>query len=266
MMIHNKGFRISKWYLDCVGVDGSVRIIYIADLHWGLFAISYSEILEYEKSTGLNPRHSLGPCDRPQWQGDAMIWTSSVLGIDGSWNRLADPVSAALLSSDDGDVSWHCHLPAASGVIRCANCQGVSGHGYVEQLDLTIKPWDLPIDELRWGRFFDGANAIVWIDWKGAITQNWVFHNGRRVSGVHVSDDTLSFAGNDMTLSFRDRQVIRDSAFFGDIAKKIPMVEAFLPKKVHGARECKWLSRGTLSGIIGIDREGWVIHEVVTWK
>ena len=47
-------------------------------------------------------------------------------------------------------------------------CFREEGTGYAERLELSIRPWRLPIRELRWGRFVSEGASMAWIDWQGA--------------------------------------------------------------------------------------------------
>ena len=38
-------FRLSKWYVDCVGEDGECAIAYHAELSWGPIALGYASLL-----------------------------------------------------------------------------------------------------------------------------------------------------------------------------------------------------------------------------
>ena len=60
----------------------------------------------------------------------------------------APPIHRRLFESADGIVDWTCEMPRARTRIG-----EVCGDGYAEVLHMTVPPWKLPIDELRWGRF-----------------------------------------------------------------------------------------------------------------
>ena len=68
-----------------------------------------------------------------------------------------------------------------------------SGLGYAERLVLTIPPWKLPIETLRWGRFLSPSDWIVWIDWQGEHPQTIVYRNGARVAVDELGDEQIRF-------------------------------------------------------------------------
>lgn len=265
-MIFRTGFRLSKWYLDCVDENGSLVIIYIAKLRWEMFSVSYSEILEYHASAGLRSRASFGACQQPNLSDNMLNWSSPSLGIDATWRRQADPVSQTLLSSPDAEIVWDCHFPAARGSVQFAQGHHINGFGYVEQLSMSIKPWHLPINELRWGRYYDGVDAIVWIDWQGPTTASWLFYNGKPAKSAVIDDNSVALADGGPTITFQDKQVIREGTPLTGILSQYPLLRTLLPKRMYDTYECKWLSRGQMTYQDTIQRQGWAIHEVVKWR
>jgi hypothetical protein len=260
------GFRLSKWYLDGVDENGTAVIIYVADLSWKMLTISYAEVLEYDTTSGLRARSSIGKHRQPELRDDSLRWSSEALGIEGTWRRLVDPVSETLLSTEQGDIIWDCCLPAAASSIRFADGRQINGFGYGEHLTMSIKPWRLPINELRWGRYFDGVDSIIWIDWRGSVTQTWAFHNGKSIEWAVVDDDRIVLNNRERILSFHDKRIIRDGTPISEALAEMPLIRTFLPTRTLNAHECKWLSRGKLTNQETESREGWVIHEVVRWN
>ncbi|HEY8131907.1 MAG TPA: hypothetical protein VII12_08435, partial [Thermoanaerobaculia bacterium] len=108
--------------------------------------------------------------------------------------------------------------------------------------------WDLPIDELRWGRFGGDEVSLVWIQWKGARPLDLLLVDGRRVD--HSSDLDLSIEGD---------SVIRSAALSETLASMIPLV----PKRLLKAQETKWRGRGTVRRRNAVVDRGWAIHELV---
>jgi hypothetical protein len=75
---------------------------------------------------------------------------------------------------------------------------------YAEKLEMSVKPWKLPLAELRWGRFLSETDTIVWIDWQGEMPVNWVFYQGNPVSQAVVGDDFVSINRGEILLQFSD--------------------------------------------------------------
>ncbi len=126
-------------------------------------------------------------------------------------------------------VRWRCEMPSADARIGM-----MRGYGYAELMQLDLAPWELPIDELRWGRVANGAGSITWIDWRGSHPLTRVLVDGQRTEAPLPEP--------------ADNRSIRDD-LLGDT---IPIPG--LPKRIANAREQKWCGR------VG---DAWAVHEVV---
>ena len=240
--------------------------MYIAKLRWEMFSISYSEIIEFDKSSGMRSHSSIRKCRQPESHDGHLTWSSQPLGIKAEWLRCAASVSQTLLSSPDGEIVWDCPFPAATSVVQFADGHQINGFGYAEHLTMSIKPWHVPINELRWGRYYDGTDAIVWIDWQGPTNKTWAFRNGKIVETAVVDDNQIVLNSDELTIAFQDRRIIREGAPVVSALSELPLLRSLLPKRTFDTYECKWLSRGKLIDRNATNREGWVIHEEIKWK
>jgi hypothetical protein len=158
-----------------------------------------------------------------------------------------------------GVVDWTCEAGAAHTSLVLGNCS-VEGLGYAERLLLTVAPWRLPIDEMRWGRWIsaDARSAIVWIAWRGAEPATVVFVNGVRQTGAVVTDDHVTADRHTLTLS---SPRVLHARSIGDVLGRIRPLDALVPASWLSVEDRKCLSVGTLDGA---DRAtGWAIHEIV---
>ena len=155
-------FRLRKWYMDCVAEDGTGVIAYWARLSWGVVRLRYAATL-VRRGASVSESATLRPGREPWAEPDGIALRCRPLGIEGHWSPLDQPVCRTLLASDEGSVEWHCLVPRAKGRLMLADGVVVKGLGYVERLNLTILPGDLPIRELRWGRFLSDGTGVVWI-------------------------------------------------------------------------------------------------------
>src|SRR5262249_41246921 len=138
------------------------------------------------------------------------------------------------------------------------------GLGYAEHLTMTIPPWQLPIENLRWGRFISASDWAVWIDWQGEFSRRIVYLNGKKVSTLALEDEQVKF--EDGALLAMDRSlVIRDGPLGTTALSGIPGLNKTFPARILQVNECKWRSRGRLQLPDGATVEGWVIHERVSW-
>ena len=210
------------------------------------------------------------PCSasRNRVRSDArLVWASERLGVAGSWTPLAPPLEATLFESPSGSVEWTCHQPRALARVNLSGAP-FEGFGYAEHLVLTVAPWSLPIDELRWGRFLGRDHALVWIDWRGPHRKQLVALDGARSDGARIDDGSVVSADGQVGLSIEDNVVLRHGRIGKTALAKLATLEGRglqrLPLRILEVDEVKWRGRGTLR-TQGRSDSGWVIHEVVRW-
>lgn len=262
-MQDSPGFQLSKWYADVVTADGSVFIGYHGSLSWRGFKLDYQSTLQRESGCEPLERRSIraagGPlCD----SGGTMSWESQALQFSGIWAPAAAPVSATLLSNEEGELLWECRLPSAIVSLRAAS-RPFLGQGYAERLRMTIPPWKLPIRELRWGRFLAGPESLVWIDWRGPVPKQIAYRNSRLVVLEKVQSDELHLEAG-VRLRLEPGVELRRGRLGSTALRSVPGLSRFAGTRVLAMDEQKWISRATLTGP-GESCTGWAIHEVVRW-
>jgi hypothetical protein len=256
-------FLLSKWYLDCVSVDGSAFIGYAASLRWRGLSLNYSSVLQHLPGEEVKIDSTLQELSTPQVAGSSIQWSSPRLSVVGSWEAAARPIKRTLLESAAGSIEWNCLHPRARAEILTGKGRRLAGFGYVEHLKMSIPPWQLPFDELRWGRFLSEEDALVWIDWRGAHSLNLSFHNGVQIENARLTDQGLD--AGEIGLALNESLVLRDGVLVETALSMIPGIQRLFPFRILGARECKWLSRGVLKKPGAEASNGWAIHEVVRW-
>ncbi len=262
-------FRIRKFYMDCVDAAGNGRIMYHAHLNWGRLAFNYVGDLRFSQDVSLGTRGRLVRTPPPHFAPRTprtLTWDCPSLDTSGTWTSKRDLVSKRLLQTAEGEVNWTCLQPAAHAEVNSGGARRLSGAGYTECLDLTIKPWRLPIEQLRWGRFLAENESIVWIEWRGPHPLNLVFRNGRQVDGAQIGDRSVRAGLDDWELHFTDSLTLREGTLLTTVFDKIPLIKQSIPMRMLNAHECKWRSRGTFSCKSASPVGGWAIHEKVQWR
>ena len=259
-------FKLSKWYMDCVTESGEVFIGYCAQVQWRALVIHYSSALTRQRDSGTRNRTSTRRCPAPALAGSILRWSSPRLSVEGTWEAIDPPCRRTLLATEAGSVEWRCEMPRARAEISLEHGRQVRGLGYGEFLEMTIAPWELPIDELRWGRFVSDTDAMTWIDWSGAHPLTVVVCNGNVSSSAAVSDRLITVDNKRAILRIEEPRVLREGPLARTVLAKIPGVRKLLPERILKTHECKWRSRGTLEEDGRIRSTGWVIHEVVRWS
>ncbi len=249
-----------KWYLDCVTDAGDAVIVYCADLRWhGVHAVIGSVLSGDERHVGT--RTSISgyriSCD------DLRIAVNLPrLGVSGDWEADAAPVERTVYEQDAGRVHWNCLQPRSVVRVRIGDREW-SGLGYAECLTLTIPPWQLPMRQLRWGRFVSPQDSLAWVDWQGAYDTSFAILNGEEYRPLTVSESEVALPG--ATLRIEAGLPLRSGRLKSTILPGASGLRKLLPRSIFNAEERKWRSRGILTAN---DRSsaGWVIHEVVHWE
>ena len=165
--------------------------------------------------------------------------------------------------SSEGAIKWHCLHPRSRATVNLGYGKILQGLGYLERLDMTLAPWKLPIEELRWGRFLSHSDSLVWIDWKGSHSCRIVLQKGILGRATTIDEGEIALNGN-IGLRLAGGDVLRKGALGETALAIIPGLKRLFPSKILNVRECKWRSRAELRRGDS-SSSGWAIHEVVKW-
>lgn len=260
-------FTFDKWYMDCVESDGRTAIAYRATMAWGPLAFSWQSVAVYDLLMPPQVRTSLAIVDAPVHQDRMIRWNAPDLGCAIEAETRQDPAAIRLLENADGVIDWRCEAPAATMCMRVQGHEPIRGCGYAERLILTMLPWRLPIDELRWGRWIaaDASHSMVWIDWRGELPNTWVFVDGVRQHGATavVRDDAVS--AGDCVLALSTPRLL-ETRSLDEIVKPAGALKNLLPASLLALRETKWCSSGTWRSHGAEPLSGWAIHEKVSFR
>ncbi len=256
-------FRLDKWYFDCVTTDGAVLIGYAAKLKWGLLKLSYGARITKPHDGPLLQKQSLS-FGRVVEKPDCIGWSNDALSVGGSWSGGRGIGTTVLFDGPDGVVEWQC-LGANSAVSAQVGGVAIEGLGYAEKLSMTIAPWKLPFNELRWGRYIseDRNDYAVWIDVRGEVSRNWTWMNGSRSAVGTVDDGAVRAEGGSLT--FESSQPIRRENVARTILGRFQFLAKLLPRQVRAIQEDKRLSSCVLTSGASESR-GFSVNEVVVWQ
>jgi hypothetical protein len=258
-------FELSKWYADCVSDDGNAVILYQAELRLGMVPIHYESILLKDHDSPALARYSLRRHSEPIAKDDRIEWKSSNWRARASWCGLGSTQREVLFESDAGTLLWNCVAPRAVATVQIDNERSLSGWGYVEHLRLSVPPWRLPIHRLRWGRFVNATDALVWIDWSGPYAKRVVYLNDLPAPAACITDKEVVLETSGAALHLEDSHVIREGRLGETALAVFPKLRDLFPGSIVNVRECKWVSRATLRRPGCPDSTGTAIHEVVEW-
>lgn len=253
---------LSKWYCDCVSDEGVAFVGYWARMRWGLVNIPYAATLFKPLTDGTRERYVIRPCAAPTMQDDELRWDCRHLHIQGLWTARVPAIRRTLLETAAGSINWRCDLPCAEARVDLAGAGRISGLGYAEQLNLSVKPWQLPFERLLWGRFLSTEDAVTWIEWRGQEPRQWVFHNGLELRGARIRSGCVELPNDLGIVELHENVVLRDGPLASTALRVIPAAGVWLPAGIRNAYETKWLARGTFT-TSSRSSSGWAIHEVV---
>jgi hypothetical protein len=259
-----KEFMLSKWYADCTGEEGDALILYSAELDWRGLAIHYTSLLTQRSGSPPHGRFSLRKRPAPEARENGIEWKSRAWKTEGYWSEPAAGIQEVLFDSPAGSLEWNCIAPRASARLRIDGDE-IQEWGYVEYLQLSVAPWCLPIRKLRWGRFINATDAIVWIDWRGPYNRQVLYYNGASVSAREIGDRKVVLSDGDVVLSLETEATLREGLLGATALAVLPNLDRIFPARILKVREQKWLSRGVLRRPGRPDSAGMAIHEVVEW-
>jgi hypothetical protein len=233
-----------------------VAIVYAGHISWKGVGVSLSGVSIFDRGGAATASWTLSG------------GSASIEGLDLRWDHgdasfharsSAGRFRETLLASPSGQVAFDCVVPDGAVTVTRGN-RVLEGRGYAERLELTIPPWSLPIDTLRWGRFTGGEERIVWIEWKGAHPLSRVFRNGKRCEDASILDDSIEIPGA-VTLQFGERRELR-SGRLGKLRGAVAGLVAQLPGMAD-VHETKWLRSGRALRNGLTVASGWAIDEEV---
>ena len=151
--------------------------------------------------------------------------------------------------------------PLSRACVQAGSHRPVSGWGYVESLENTIPPWQLPFDRLRWGHFMADGDALVWIQWQGQHDATWVFVDGAETVLATIDDEHVQ--GQELDLRLDRCCVLREGFLGSTTLDRGTVLSRLLPMSILRTFERKWLSRAVLQRGASPPVAGWAIHETV---
>ena len=257
-------FRLTKWYLDLVTDQGTLLIAYAASLEWAGLRMQFASTLVARPYEAPSEETTIADVALPALQGDLLTWHHDGLGIAGTWQGTVPPVRATLLDDPGGQLEWTCHLPGAEVAVTLHG-EGLNGRGYAECLAMTRRPWALPLNHLRWGRYVSADHTVAWIEWRGGEPRQWIWLDGSAEPDASIQDFRVEGLGGGHELRLEPIREICDRRGLQVLSRHLPSLSPALLGPMADLRETKRLDRGILLRDGVATDQGWVIHEVVTW-
>ena len=256
-------FSLQKWYLDVVTRRGDVVILYAARLRWGALRVGYGSALE-DRVDGTHRDVSTRRVDAPTRTEGGVGWQNGALEVAGRWCLDVPPFGRTLASTPGGVIRWTCHVPRARASVRVGDVT-YHGLGYIEHLRLTIPPWQLPFDALRWGRHISDRHSLVWIDWRGPQRQSWVWLDGGEQHEAIVTDGGVSGLADGAELCLQGGRDVVKRDVLAAFTGLLPGLARRLAGRLTGLHEHKRIEPSAIVRAGERQDAGWTLREVVTW-
>lgn len=257
-------FRLEKMYFDCIDEDGNCFILYWSVMEIRFLRFIYSGLLFSDSDNTVIEKFSFKKTPRP---GATRFLTveNPLLNIKGEWWQTDNPIYCPLLNNlKNGDLNWDCHHPKAESWIEY-NGKIYRGYGYAETLFLSIKPWNLPFEVIKWGHFMSEKSTIIWIQLNGEQHINNLWYNGKEYNDGMILEDRVIFNKGGFVLLFQNISTLREGEII-HILPKYHIIKALIKKCILNGNETKYKAES----IFTIDGEtfdnGWSLYETVTWK
>ena len=239
-------------------------------MRWHKVEVPYTSLLLLEESKVASERSRFQELNWPSQMGDQIIWEDSSFGLSGWWEADAPPLTARLYHSEKGSVDWQCFQPRSHALFDIADGPVLKGIGYAERLVLSIEPWKIPMEQLRWGRFLSETDYVIWIELLGPASRQWVWCNGVPVEGAIIDDETLQLPQLGLQLQLGQSVILEaEKKIFNIVHSLVDYLPGFnraVPRFFLYADEHKWRSRAKLMERDGVKSEGWAIHQLVDFR
>ena len=250
-------------YLDCIDDQGNCFIIYWAEAQLFWIRFVYSGLIFNDINSFTIEKSTLQKTSRPV-VNETIEFSNNILKTEIFLKRTDNAIIRSLYKDlENNELIWNCHHPKSLAEI-IYNRKSYKGFGYAETLLSYIKPWNLPLEELRWGRFLSDSHTVIWINWLGKYPVNKIFFNGTEFDDAIYEDDNIIFGDGTYHLKFTEISFIRKGKLSG-LFLKMKLLKLFLNRRILDTEEIKIKARTNLSKNSVFLSNGWSLYEVVTW-
>jgi hypothetical protein len=259
-------FYLQKWYMDCISYSGDVFIGYYALLRWKFLKLQYSNFLLYNENNGVSTFSSFKNNPPPEVKKSTIRWKPEKLRLEGQWDAIAIPFEREIIKTNDGSIIWECYQPLSEVRIDIGERKKITGLGYVEKIEMTLKPWLFPFKQLNWGRFHTETKYIVWVDFSGELNYSLLFFDGIPIEGCKIEEKRIMDNSGSLILTLSESKTLRKGPLISTVFSSLPGINKVIPSKILFIDETKYLSKGILNKENKLTGSGWSIHEIVNFN
>ena len=139
------------------------------------------------------------------------------------------------------------------------------GFGYVEQLTLTLPPWRLPFNILRWGRYASASRSIIWIAWRGAEERRFIWHNGLPQPAAVLGERSIRGLTSGAELQIGEPRDVCARPALARLVDHLPKPARPFARPVAAMFEHKMVAPSRVLVAGGQVDSGWSLFEEVQW-
>lgn len=259
-----QSFTIVKHYHDLIDDKGNCMVLYRAMIKFCFLRLYYSAWIHSDFLNNLHVRSSLKKSEY-KIKGNTSQLVNNDMKLKGKWIACDKPLPGFSYTDRSGRVlSWHCENPKSEATV-CLDGYTYKGYGYEDTIVMSIWPRDIPIAELRWGRFHSGEYAVIWVRWEGQHPVNRLYFNGEEINDAVFTANGLTFLGGIYSVSFLQPVVVRSGSLM-DSLRGTGLLRVLFRRNIIDAIETKYKSRSLLQKNGILISTGWSLYEVVKWK
>ncbi len=272
-------FCLDKWYADLVTADGTVCVVYLSTIRFGVFRHTYVGAEIFSPDGSRDTVRPSGPV-RDWLESDSALGNEIRFPCDGgefllrygpgldAWKPTSSPAPG---------LDWWVEKPRASGELWWPGLpEKLTGVGYVDHVRLQRRLPGIGLERLDWGRVHLGGASLVYCGVSFRTGAPW-----RRVAWWSDDDreprifDEFTITPDDESLIFRTSPELTEATTILTPSRPLhagPVVEA-VPRPGPRERLAVLLIAGRLSDNRWISRAGsvqgsdshigWAVHEAV---
>ncbi len=253
-------FTFEKWYFDCIDeASNDVFIGYSVKLKWKFINARYQGYV-FNKHDEHTEKHSLSKRARVNVVTPIISFASKLFDISGTWEEKDPSFTKTVFANEKGSVMLECFQPRSAVNIRIKNGI-IAGTGYCERIKLTLKPWQLPFKEIRWGRCHTESDTYIWVYSKGESGLNMLLKNNKEYKIISITPTMVETS--EFTLNFDKLRIVQNSRIENMIQKSITL-KTIIPQKAQRIHTLKFFSPVTIKSSAGA-QTGNAIFETLTF-
>lgn len=253
-------FTFESWYFDCIDeTTNDVFIGYTVKFRWKFISMRYHGYVLSKKDVQTE-RNSFSKPARVNVITPILSISSKLYDFSGTWEERGSSFTENIFENEKGSVHLECFQPRSDVNIRLKN-DIIAGTGFCKRIKLNIKPWQMPLKELKWGRCHTDSETYIWVYAKGDPAINLMLLNNKQYKITSITPATV--CTEDFSLNFDKLRIVQNSRIENMISKSLSL-KTVLPPKAKKIHTLKFYSPVTIKNGDSV-KKGKAIFETLTF-